>query len=187
MHDADLVSKQCRNAVSRELLQRDEPIGVRKRAQRRLGITIDVVVDIGSAQAHDQRTVGVKLAKDADALRTAPRVKRHHQVCGASVVGGRVVAVGGESSTGVFPTVESFDINKRQWSGLPPMRTPRHGITVATVGNSVFAIDGAQVPSHGVATNIAEVLPFTAAAASGGRAGRSGRTPGSACSAGTDP
>jgi len=86
MHDADLGSKPCWHAVSRELLQRDEPIRVSKRTQRRLRITIDVVVDIGSAQAHDQRTVGVKLAKDADALRTAPRVKRHHQVCRASVV-----------------------------------------------------------------------------------------------------
>ena len=86
MHDADLGSKPWGHAVSRKLLQRDEPIRVSKRTQRRLRITIDVVVDIGSAQAHDQRTVGVKLAKDADALRTAPRVKRHHQVCGASVV-----------------------------------------------------------------------------------------------------
>jgi non-specific serine/threonine protein kinase len=85
---------------------------------------------------------------------------------GASVVGGRLVAVGGESSTGVFPIVESYDINKRQWSALPPMRTPRHGIAVATVGTSVYAVDGAQVPSHGVATNIAEVLPFTAASSS---------------------
>jgi len=83
---------------------------------------------------------------------------------GASVLGGRVIAVGGESSTGVFPTVESYDIVKKQWSALPPMLTPRHGLAVATVGASVFAFDGAVVPSHGVATNVAEVLPFTRAA-----------------------
>ena len=84
---------------------------------------------------------------------------------GAAVVGGRVVAVGGESVTSVFPTVESFDINNRLWSSLPPMLTPRHGIAVATIDTSVYAIDGAQVPSHGVATGIAEVLPFTPPAA----------------------
>jgi non-specific serine/threonine protein kinase len=48
------------------------------------------------------------------------------------------------------------------------MRTPRHGIAVATVGTSVYAIDGAQVPSHGVASNVAEVLPFTPVAAGAG-------------------
>jgi non-specific serine/threonine protein kinase len=41
------------------------------------------------------------------------------------------------------------------------MRTPRHGLVAATVGTSLYAIDGAQIPSHGTATNIAEVLPFT--------------------------
>jgi hypothetical protein len=86
MHDAILVSKPRWHALSRELLQCDEPIGVRERAQCRLRIAIDVVVDIGSAQAHDQRPVGVKLAKDADAVCTAPRVKRNHQICGDSVV-----------------------------------------------------------------------------------------------------
>ena len=76
---------------------------------------------------------------------------------GASVVGGRLVAVGGEGPTEVFPRADSFDIDKGQWSSLPPMRTPRHGLAVATVGTSVYAIDGAQVPSHGVATNIADI------------------------------
>ena len=85
---------------------------------------------------------------------------------GAAVVGGRLVAAGGESPTGVFANVESFDIRARTWSALPPMKTPRHGIAFATVGTSLFAFDGAITPSHGQATAIAEVLPFSAAAPS---------------------
>ncbi|MCU1451322.1 MAG: protein kinase, partial [Acidimicrobiales bacterium] len=82
---------------------------------------------------------------------------------GAAVVGGRLVAAGGESATGVFPNVDSYDIAKKVWSPLPPMRTPRHGIAMAAVGTSVYAFDGAVIPSHGQSTAVAEVLPFTPA------------------------
>ncbi|MBV8303878.1 MAG: protein kinase [Acidimicrobiia bacterium] len=81
---------------------------------------------------------------------------------GAAFVGTQLVTVGGESSTGVFSTVESYDTKTGRWSSGPAMRTPRHGLTVATVGKSLYALDGAVVPSHGVATTVAEVLPFSA-------------------------
>jgi hypothetical protein len=86
MHDANLSSKPRGHAPSHELLQRDEPIGACERTQGRRWIAIDIVVDVGAAQTHDQRSIGVKLAKVPDAVRAAPRVKRNHQVCGGSIV-----------------------------------------------------------------------------------------------------
>jgi non-specific serine/threonine protein kinase len=57
------------------------------------------------------------------------------------------------------------------------MRTPRHGIALATVGSSVFALDGAKVPSHGESSNVGEVLPFTAASPSPPAAGGDATSP----------
>src|SRR5215813_14414558 len=85
MHDANLTSKPCGHAPSRELLQRNEPIGACERAQSRRRIAIDIVVDVSAAQTHDQRSIGVKLAKVPDAVRAAPRVEVILQICGGSM------------------------------------------------------------------------------------------------------
>jgi non-specific serine/threonine protein kinase len=57
------------------------------------------------------------------------------------------------------------------------MRTPRHGIALATVGTSVFALDGSVIPSHSQSSTVAEVLPFTAPAASAPAASAPGASP----------
>src|SRR5262249_56692188 len=70
MHDANLRAKPRGHAPPHEPLQPDEPIGACKRAQSRRWVAIDIVVDIGAAQSHDQRPIGVKLAKVPDAVRS---------------------------------------------------------------------------------------------------------------------
>jgi N-acetylneuraminic acid mutarotase len=80
---------------------------------------------------------------------------------GAAVVDGRLVAVGGEHSTGVFGTVEAYDIASDTWSTLAELETPRHGLAVAAVGNSLYAIGGATKPSHTSSTPTVEILAFS--------------------------
>jgi non-specific serine/threonine protein kinase len=62
---------------------------------------------------------------------------------------GRIVVFGGEElHTGgnTIAEVELFDPRKRRWSRLPDMRTPRHGLGGAALGNRVFALKGGVVP-----------------------------------------
>jgi hypothetical protein len=67
----------------------------------------------------------------------------------------------GEAPASVIGTVESFDLKKGTWSSLPSMRTPRHGLALAVVGKSLYALDGGTAPSHAQSTNLAEVLDFS--------------------------
>ena len=46
---------------------------------------------------------------------------------GAGYAGGRVVAVGGESSTSASDVVQGYDIQKRKWSELPIFPSPVTG------------------------------------------------------------
>ena len=46
---------------------------------------------------------------------------------GAALVDGHLLAVGGESATGVFGVVESYNVADKSWSRGPSMRSPRHG------------------------------------------------------------
>jgi N-acetylneuraminic acid mutarotase len=80
---------------------------------------------------------------------------------GAAVVDDRLVAVGGEHSTGVFGTVEAYDIASDTWSPLAELKTPRHGLAVAAVGNSLYAIGGADKPTHTSSTPTVEILAFS--------------------------
>lgn len=76
---------------------------------------------------------------------------------GATLVGGRIVAAGGEDPTGTFPQVEAYDIAARTWSALPPLLTPRHGLAVERVGDQVLALVGGT--AYGVApSKVAEAL-----------------------------
>ena len=79
---------------------------------------------------------------------------------GAAVVDGYVVAVGGEDPTHVIDAVQAYDIATEEWSSLPPMRTPRHGMAVVAVGDTLYAIDGALAPTHAESTSVAEALDF---------------------------
>ncbi|HTJ75942.1 MAG TPA: kelch repeat-containing protein [Acidimicrobiales bacterium] len=75
----------------------------------------------------------------------------------AAMVGGRIVAAGGEDPTGTFAQVEAFDVAAGAWSSLAPLSTPRHGLAVERVGNQVLALVGGT--AYGVApSKVAEAL-----------------------------
>ncbi len=79
---------------------------------------------------------------------------------GATYIDGRIVVAGGEEPTMVLNTVEMFDISDGKWSTLPPMPTARHAEVVATVGNTVYCIGGANRPTHEGPIATVEALDF---------------------------
>ena len=63
--------------------------------------------------------------------------------------GGRIVVVGGEELEPGGTTigeVEMFNPRTGRWRALPDMRTPRHGLGGAALGNRVFAVEGGPQP-----------------------------------------
>jgi len=79
---------------------------------------------------------------------------------GATYIDGRIVAVGGEAPTQVLNVVEMYDIAANKWSTLAPMPVARHAEVVATVGNTVYVIGGANRPSHEGPIATVEALDF---------------------------
>ncbi len=67
---------------------------------------------------------------------------------GATYIDDRIVVVGGEELTMVLNVVEIYDIADGKWSTGPAMPTPRHAEVVATVGNTVYCICGANWPTQ---------------------------------------
>jgi non-specific serine/threonine protein kinase len=79
---------------------------------------------------------------------------------GAAIVGGRLIVAGGESIGTVFSTVWAYDLATSTWSILPGLAEPRHGLGVAAIGNTVYAIDGASQPGHNASTPTMQTLTF---------------------------
>lgn len=67
-------------------------------------------------------------------------------IASARLADGRIVVFGGEDFGGsgddTIREVELFDPRSRRWRRLPDMRTPRHGLGGAALGNRVFAVEG---------------------------------------------
>ncbi|ORA35264.1 serine/threonine-protein kinase [Mycobacterium aquaticum] len=80
---------------------------------------------------------------------------------GATFIDGRIVALGGEEPTRVLATAEMYDIAEAKWISLPPMPTARHGEVVATVADTVYAIGGANRPTHEGPVATVEALDFS--------------------------
>ena len=59
--------------------------------------------------------------------------------------GSFIVAVGGETGQGVIAEVDSMNLATGAWQALPPMRTPRHGLGVVSVGPVLLSIEGGPV------------------------------------------
>jgi Kelch motif len=62
---------------------------------------------------------------------------------------GRIVVFGGEELHPGGTTIEEVELfNPRtgRWGALPDMRTPRHGLGGAALGNRVFALEGGPQP-----------------------------------------
>ena len=89
--------------------------------------------------------------------------------CGAAVVGGRLIVVGGESIGTVFNTVRAYDLTSSTWSTLPDLAVARHGLAVAAIGNTLYAIDGAAEPGHNASTRTVQTLTVPAGPAQPGR------------------
>ena len=79
----------------------------------------------------------------------------------AAAIAGKIIVVGGETSTTVFNTVEALDTNSLTWAPAPAMATPRHGLGVIAAGASVYAIGGALEPGHSASAATVETLEFT--------------------------
>ena len=77
---------------------------------------------------------------------------------GAAIVGGRLIVAGGESIGTVFNTVWAYDLASSTWSSLPDLAAPRHGLAVAAIGNTLYAIDGASQPGHNASTPTLQTL-----------------------------
>ena len=79
---------------------------------------------------------------------------------GAAIVGGRLIVAGGESIGTVFSTVWAYDLASSAWSRLPNLPVPRHGLAVAAIGGTLYAIDGASQPGHNASTPTVQTLTF---------------------------
>jgi N-acetylneuraminic acid mutarotase len=70
-------------------------------------------------------------------------------IAAAQLSGRRIVVFGGENlepgGTTIAP-VEMFDVRARRWRRLPDMRTPRHGLGGAGLGNRAYAVEGGPEP-----------------------------------------
>ena len=58
---------------------------------------------------------------------------------------GFLVVPGGEGAStddGTFPQVEAFDVEHERWVSLPPLPTPRHGLGVVGIGNTLYTLAG---------------------------------------------
>jgi hypothetical protein len=47
-----------------------------------------------------------------------------------------------------------------KWSTLPDLAEARHGAAVTTIGNTLYAIDGASQPGHNASTPTVQILHF---------------------------
>jgi N-acetylneuraminic acid mutarotase len=79
----------------------------------------------------------------------------------AAFAGGRIVAAGGEGTTAASDAVQGYDIKGREWSQLPPLSSPRHGVSLAVVENVLYAFGGATEAGHLGATRQSELLDLS--------------------------
>lgn len=104
-----------------------------------------------------------------DTLRPIPRsFAANNQVGGGlamAAAGGRLVAFGGEwfrsgGGGGVFAETWIYDPATDDWTAGPAMKTPRHGLGAAAIGDTVYAVSGGTVVSGGAASGTLEALDF---------------------------
>ena len=79
---------------------------------------------------------------------------------GAAYVSGQLITFGGENVLSVFRTVRAYNLATKAWSTLPNLAEARHGMGVAVIGNTIYAIDGAAAPGHNASTRTLQILSF---------------------------
>jgi hypothetical protein len=57
-----------------------------------------------------------------------------------------VISVGGEAPPGTIGSVYAFATSTRQWTRLPDLPTPRHGLAVAALGRRIYVVAGGPQP-----------------------------------------
>jgi N-acetylneuraminic acid mutarotase len=78
-------------------------------------------------------------------------------IASARLRDGRIVVFGGENlepGGRTIASVELFNPRSRRWRSLPDLRTPRHGLGGAALGNRVFAVVGGVVPGLSASSTI---------------------------------
>jgi N-acetylneuraminic acid mutarotase len=79
-----------------------------------------------------------------------------------AVVGKKIYTFGGEgnpdnSSQGVFPQNEIYDVERDSWSKDAPMRTPKHGAMAVAIGEAIYIPRGSASKGSRLDLNITEV------------------------------
>ena len=77
---------------------------------------------------------------------------------GVAIADARLVAVGGMSSGEALNSVAALDLTTATWTALPDLATARHGLAVAAVGKTVYAIGGSTGAADNEITSSAEAL-----------------------------
>ena len=77
---------------------------------------------------------------------------------GVAIADARLVAVGGMSSGQALNSVAALDLTTATWTALPDLATARHGLAVAAVGKTVYAIGGSTGAADNQITSSAEAL-----------------------------
>jgi N-acetylneuraminic acid mutarotase len=82
----------------------------------------------------------------ADLWTPRDKMPTRRSAIGSGVYKGRIIVVGGEFQDrfqfSAYRAVEAYDAATNQWSILPSMRYPRHGLAVGVVGNRLYAVSG---------------------------------------------
>ena len=79
---------------------------------------------------------------------------------GAAYIDGQLVTFGGENLFSVFRTTRAYNLATQKWSTLQSLPVARHGMGVAVLGQTIYAIDGAAEPGHDGSTSTMEKLRF---------------------------
>jgi len=82
---------------------------------------------------------------------------------GAAIVDGQLIIAGGEGTTTVSATVRAFDLTSptATWTTLPLLNQGRHGLGVAAIGNTLYAIAGSTRAGHTASTRTVGALTFS--------------------------
>jgi len=94
----------------------------------------------------------------SDSWSRLPSMRTRRNGVGAVVVGDRLFAVGGQTSSEVLRNVEVYDIARRTWAVGPSLPEPRHGMVVLATNGAIYALGGALGVDHTESTRLVEEL-----------------------------
>jgi hypothetical protein len=101
--DAELFAEPPRNNAPRQAVQYNKPVRQFHRAQRRLGLGTDVMVDIGAAELKNERPRRIADLEAAYRVGAAPRMNGDHRIEALVSIVGRDNHVMAEPSQNARP------------------------------------------------------------------------------------